>query len=189
MDIKDKDYIDFLLKNDSQGLEKIYQNFLPRIKKLITNNGGSDADALDVFQDALIILFEKARKADFVLKSKFYTLLYGVCRNLWGNRLQKKSFKTVTIEEDDKYIDEVNWSDLFLQQEEYKIYRTNFSKLGPDCQQLLKYFFNRTPMARIQEIMGYSSLGYTKKRKFQCKERLIKLIKSDPRYAEIMKDK
>ena len=34
--------------------------------------------------------------------------------------------------------------------------------------------------------MGYKSDKYAKKRKYQCKEKLIKKIKSDPKFKELM---
>ena len=41
-------------------------------------------------------------------------------------------------------------------------------------------------MAEIVEIMKYSSVSYAKKRKFQCKEKLIKLISNDASYQELI---
>jgi len=59
--------------------------------------------------------------------------------------------------------------------------------LGPDCQQLLQLFFAKVKMAAVAERMGYASEGYAKKRKYQCKEQLIKHVKADARYAELSK--
>ena len=39
----------------------------------------------------------------------------------------------------------------------------------------------------IARILGFKSDQYVKKRKHQCKEKLIASIKSDPRYKEILK--
>lgn len=40
-------------------------------------------------------------------------------------------------------------------------------------------------MARIAELMGYGSVSYARKRKFQCKEKLIALTKAAPLYREL----
>jgi RNA polymerase sigma factor (sigma-70 family) len=188
MDHKQDDYIYFIVTNDKKGLSSIYKNFLPRIKSLITSNGGSNDDALDIFQDAILIIYEKVKEDDFELKSQFYTLLHGICRNLWGNRLQKKSFKEVTIPEDIKYKSDHNIVEAMLRNEESMIFWSNFKKLGEDCQKLLTLFFEKIKMNQITEEMGYGSLSYTKKRKFQCKEKLVSMIKSDSRYIELMKE-
>jgi RNA polymerase sigma factor (sigma-70 family) len=182
----DEHYINAIRNNDRKGLQQLYQEFLPRISAFIRKNGGKDADAKDVFQDALIVIFKKVQEADFQLTSGFYTLLYGICRNLWGNRLQKKSGNEVSIPEDYKYTGEAGLSQLLEQQEEEQIFWDAFRQLGQDCQQLLQWFFAKVKMAEIAERMEYSSVGYAKKRKFQCKEQLIQRVKADARYSELM---
>ncbi len=183
----DEQHLQAIRKNDRPGMQRIYQDFLPRISRLIRQNGGTTEDAKDIFQDALIIIFRKASEPGFRLTSGFYTLLYGVCRNLWGNRLQKKSGNEVSLPEDYKYKAEPGMGTLIEEQEETKVFWDAFQRLGEDCQRLLQLFFAKTKMAAIAEKMGFSSVGYAKKRKFQCKEQLIKLVKSDARYAELAK--
>ena len=143
-------------------------------------------DRKGLHQDALIVIFKKVQEADFQLTSGFYTLLYGICRNLWGNRLQKKSGNEVSIPEDYKYTGEAGLSQLLEQQEEEQLFWDAFRQLGQDCQQLLQWFFAKVKMAEIAERMEYSSVGYAKKRKFQCKEQLIQRVKADARYSELM---
>jgi len=182
-------YLQYITKNDRLGLQKIYSLFLPRIAKFIVANGGNVHDAKDVFQDAIVIIYQKARQQDFELKSKFSTLLYGVCRNLWGNRLQKVSRKRVTFLGDDKYKDiAADFGGTMEKEEKSKLLWAAFKHLGKECQQLMKLFFAKKKMAEIVEIMGYNSLGYAKKRKYVCKERLVKKIKESEEYRVIIED-
>ncbi len=186
MNETDQQYIQAIRENNSQGLRRLYDQFLPRIAYFISKNGGSFDDAKDVFQDALIIIFQKAREDHFQLTSSFYTLLYGVCRNLWGNRLQKKSRTEVTLNDDYKYTSEPGLDQLVEQQEEKQVFWDAFKKLGRDCRQLLQLFFAKVKMAQIVEQLGLSSVSYAKKRKFQCKEQLVKWVKADERYQELI---
>ena len=183
----DQIYIDFITSGNSEGLQQIYKLFLPRITQFITRNGGNADDAKDVFQDAIIIIYEKAKHEDFTLSSGFYTLLYGICRNVWGNRLQKKSRQTVTLLDDYKYSNYVvdGLNELIEREEEAKVFWSAFQKLGEDCQRLLRLFFDKVKMSEIVKIMGLSSESYAKKRKFVCKERLVKLVRADARFAEL----
>lgn len=178
-------YINAIQTGDTKGLREIYSQFLPKIISLISNNGGSADDAQDIFQDAILVIYEKSKKKDFKLSSGFYTLLYGICRNLWGNRLQKSSFKNVTLTDHTKYTSETNQEDALLKAEEERVFWDNFKKLGADCQKLMQLFFEKVKMDEITKIMGYSSTGATKKRKFTCKERLLSFIKTDVRYSEL----
>jgi len=170
---KEDEFIHAIKTGDSNSLRHIYEIFQPRIRKLITSNGGSEDDAQDIFQSAILTIYEKVQSENFKLTSKFYTLLYGICRNLWGNRLQKKSFKEVTLLEDIKYRSEDNIEFDIEKTEEQELFWTSFEKLGEDCQKLLRLFFDREKMEKIAQMMGYGSVSYAKKRKFQCKEKLI----------------
>ena len=180
-------FIKAIISGDSNGLRQIYEQFLPRIRRLITSNGGSEEDAQDIFQSAILTIYEKAQKENFQLTSKFYTLLYGICRNLWGNRLQKKSFKEVTLLEDVKYKSEDNIEFDIEKTEEQELFWSSFQKLGEDCQKLLRLFFDKEKMEKIAQLMGYGSVSYAKKRKFQCKEKLVEWVKKDIRFKELKK--
>lgn len=181
---QDQKHLFALQHGDKKGLEKIYRDFLPRIRSLITRNGGNDSDAVDVFQDALVILFQKSRQEGFQLTSAFSTLLYGVARNIWGNRLQKRSRSEVTLSDDIKFNTGEDLAHLIQEEEKRTIFYDAFRKLGPDCQKLLQLYFEKKSMLEIAENLGYASEGYAKKRKFQCKEQLIQFVKLDHRYLD-----
>ena len=186
MSKKEDSHIRAIRQNDTKGLRQIYKDFLPRIANFIRKNGGSNDDAKDVFQEALVVIYKKVHAGNFQLTSGFYTLLYGVCRNIWGNQLQKKSRKEVTLLDDYKYTIEPGFESLLENQEKSKLFWDAFKKLGKDCQTLLQLFFAKVKMAEIVEKMNLSSVSYAKKRKFQCKEQLIRFVKADARYLELL---
>ncbi len=179
-------YLVAIQSSDPQGLKAIYRDFLPKIRTFVSRNGGSEADAEDVFQDALLVLFDKTRKDDFVLSSAFYTLLYGICRNLWGNRLQKKSRTEVTLQDDFKYSDEESILFNLEEAERQSLFWDSFHRLKPECQTLLQLFFKKKSMEEIATTLSFSSVAYAKKRKFLCKEQLIKFVKADRRYQSYL---
>ncbi|HQU59799.1 MAG: sigma-70 family RNA polymerase sigma factor [Phaeodactylibacter sp.] len=185
MDKTSNDHLDALVRGDQKGIREIYQQYLPRINRLITSNGGNGEDAKDVFQEALMVVYEKATGPDFRLTSSLYTLLYGVCRNIWGNRLQRKSRTEVTFGDHDKYKLSESLEEAIEQEEEHTVFWEAFERLGDDCQRLLRLFFDKIKMEEIAEVMGYGSTSYAKKRKFQCKEQLVSLVKSDNRFREL----
>jgi RNA polymerase sigma factor (sigma-70 family) len=181
----DHNYLEAIRTGNTDGLRNIYREFLPGIRRLITRNGGSADDAMDIFQDALVILYEKCRSANgLTLTSSFYTLLYGICRNLWGNRLQKKSRSEVTLPDDLKLQDDTDLQRLIIREEENRIFWDAFRKLGKECQALLQLFFEQKKMEEIAETLSLSSVSYAKKRKFQCKEQLVNWVQHDPRYQD-----
>ena len=182
------DYIKAILEGDRLALRRLYEEQLPVIHRLIANHGGSPANAQDIFQDAVLIVFQKARKHGFQLSSQFSTFFYGICRNLWLNcRTKKSTSAEVTLTKDIKYIpDDTALEDDLLYVEQGNLFWKAFRQLGEDCQQVLELFFQKTQMDAIAAKMGYGSAGYAKRRKMQCKERLTELIRNSPDYSELI---
>lgn len=185
MDLKDQDYLKGLKQGDSAVLRKLYDRFLPPVVRLVENNSGSRDDALDVFQEAVMVLYRKVRQDDFELTSALSTYIYAICRNHWMKRLNKKSFSEVSIQDDGVYKSEENFVLEMEAQEKYRLFKSKLAKLGEDCRNILELFFKGTSMEKIALQMGLSSVGYAKKRKFQCKEQLMKGIRSDKLFEEL----
>lgn len=181
----DTSYLEAVRTNDEKRIREIYAAFLPRITHFIQKNGGTLEDAQDVFQDALITVYRKSKEHDFVLTSQFYTFLYGICRNLWGNRLQKKSRTELPITDTYHYQNIPAIDQLLANVEEENLFWDAFHRLSPDCQELLHLFFDKVKMETIAEKQNLSSVSYAKKKKFQCKEKLVALVKADPRFNEL----
>ena len=183
--MSDQDFLEGLRKADNSVLRVLYDRYLPAIVRLVENNSGGRDDALDVFQDALIVLHRKAKTDDFRLTSSLSTFLYAVCRNLWMKKLNKKSFSEVSIKDTGVYKSDEDLIDDLDKQEKYRLFKSKLNELTGNCKQILEMFLNGVDMKRIAEKLGLASVAYAKKRKFVCKEQLVKLIKNDTRYQEL----
>lgn len=180
--MNDKNYIKGLLNHDSKILSAIYQNFAPRIQQHVVGKGGTVEDARDVFQDALMIIYNKAKQPDFELTSQFYTYLFGICRFIWDRKRKKKANNTVTIPEDNRYKSDSNIEQDIINRERHKIFQDNFSKLGTFCQQLLDLFHQKKNMIEIANQLNLKNAHTTRTRKYRCQKKLEDLIKSDQRF-------
>lgn len=185
--IRDDEYLAGIRKSDPRILNRIYQDFFPRIANAIRQNSGYETDARDIFQDALVVIFKKARDPEFRLTSSFYTYLYAVSRNLWLKKLRKKDRDWVTIDREMESIDdgpELLDEEIRLEAQ-YQLYRRKLKELGDQCRELLLLSLSGMRVAEIVKKMGFSSEGYARKRKFKCKEQLIKLVRKDPEFAHL----
>jgi len=88
-DHQDKKYINALQNSDNQGISKIYQDFSNGISNWVIQNSGTIQDAEDIFNEAIIVIFERVKRTDFELKYSFEKWLFGICRNKWMNHLKK----------------------------------------------------------------------------------------------------
>jgi len=173
-----------IVENNPVVLRQISAEHLPGIINYICKNRGTVEEAKDVFQDALLICYDKAQDEKFELKGQFGGYLYGICRFLWLRKLKKKSNITVTTLEDNIELVDPAWLASQEGEERWQLFQEIFTRLGSDCQRVLQLFFKGTRLAAIAEEMGYTNT-YVKLKKYQCKERLTKWIQSDERYQAL----
>ena len=186
----DEAIINGLKKRDSGIIRYIYKEYYPTIKFLITTNSGTETDAEDVFQDALVVLYRKIARENLVLTSSFKTFLYSICRNLWLQRLDRRVFRNEFLEmEDLGELQEISFNEPpEEEQEKYRLFQQHFFRLSEDCQKVLKLFMSKTSLKEIADIMGFKTEKYAKTRKFMCKEKLKNSIVNDPSFKKYLSD-
>ncbi len=185
----DGEILEGLVRQDEKIIRFIFNEHFNTIRSFIQRNKGTVEDAEDVFQDAIVIIYQKARDRELSLECSFKTFLYSVCRHVWLQKLEKSRINPANIGDIENFIElsNVMMYDLYDEERErVKIFQQHFLALGEDCQKLLRLFMRKTPLSEIMKIMGYKSVKYTKTRKFLCKERLKKRIKNDPRSKNFM---
>jgi RNA polymerase sigma factor (sigma-70 family) len=168
----------------------IYKEFFPLIKFLVTENGGADEDAEDIFQDGIIILYNKISLNQLVLTSSFKTYMYSVCRNLWLQKLNKRKAIYDKLSDVEEFIDlptDILQEASIEETERHRIIQIHFLSLPDDCQKVLKLFIKNVPLREIAGIMGFKTENYAKTRKYLCKEDLKKRIADDPRSQKFLK--
>lgn len=189
MNIPEEDnIIKGLIAGDEEVINSFYADNLPKIKSYILNNSGSNADAEDVFQDALVFTYQKLKEKSLALNCSLTTYVYAVSRNLWMNTLRKrkKIIPRDTLPEARDILTRDALEEL-QRFERQSLFQKNFLKLGESCQKLLGFFFQGNSMREISEFMEYSE-GYTRKKKFECKKQLLEIIEKDPLFQELRTD-
>ncbi|WNH13890.1 RNA polymerase sigma factor [Thalassobellus suaedae] len=146
------------------AFSKLYSLY-PKIEALVLSKGGQKQDALDVFQEALIILNRNLEKSDFKLTSSFYTYLYSVSRFIWKDA-QKKFSKEELHNLNDT---EVEYFNSVLEEKKYQLAEHAFLELGERCQQLLQLFYNKAmSFKEIAKVMQFKSEKIAKNQKYKC---------------------
>jgi RNA polymerase sigma factor (sigma-70 family) len=176
--INEKELLKGLARNDKNAVETIYREHYKIIQTLIINNNGLPDDARDIFQEAMIVLYEKARSGDFELNCQIRTYLYSVSRRLWLKRLQQLnrysadlvSTDNVVAVEDD--LEEHNRRDA-----EFDMMNKAMGSLGEPCKSLLEAFYlKKKNMQEIAADFGYTNAENAKTQKYKCLVRLKKLF-------------
>jgi RNA polymerase sigma factor (sigma-70 family) len=182
----DNKYVTALLQNDTVLLEELYRNYSGKIKYMVMQNNGTEADVADVFQEAIIDIYKKA-KAGFTLTCPMEAFIYLICRNRWMNRITRKKYTNVTFADDEGYSNLVsedsfaNAEQILVSQNRKNLIETKLGELGESCRQLLQYNWGGKKLEEIAELMK-TSYAYIRKKKGDCMGKLIELIKSSPDY-------
>jgi len=187
----DEEIILGLRKRDNRVLQYIYKNSFNPVKQLILNNTGSDSDAEDIFQEALIIVFKKLKEEpDFELSSAFNTYIYSISRLLWLKHLRQ--IRKIEIDPLNRDMEErIEFEEpLPVQDKDLRmaIYQRTLLKIPEDCQKILRLTAQDITSKEIARQLGFRSEGYVRKRRHFCKEFLINKIKEDPDYQAMFED-
>lgn len=175
-----------LKDSDNVVLRYVYKKYYPEIRFFVIKNSGSDDDAKDTFQEALIVIYKKLKDGSLDLSCSFKTYLYSVARNIWLRHLSKNRIKTHELSDNQVFVDmDDNMESILSEQERFRLYQKHFLTLHKDCQTILKLFLEKIPLREIQKRMNLKSEKYVKKRKYQCKEILVKRIQNDPNYKHL----
>ncbi|MDX2190339.1 MAG: sigma-70 family RNA polymerase sigma factor [Bacteroidota bacterium] len=170
--LKDSDVIEKIKKGEESALDYLYKKNYKMMVNLVLKNNGTEDEAKDVFQDALIVFWQKTTSGELVMTSKISTYLYSVCQNLWRKELERKSKHSNEEKDVAESVDyEVN--------ERVQIIHKCLDEIGEACKKILSYYyFEELSMIDIADKMGFANADTAKTKKYKCKQELDKLIKT-----------
>lgn len=173
---EDHRYIEALRKGDNLLLEELYENYSKTVTRWVMNNSGNLADARDVFQEAIIALYNKACDPSYLLTCPIGGLLVQICKNKWIDQIRKKNKDTeVRIIEKERYTGEQGTTSQLEIIEEEEIRQSKldkaFAQLSELCQQLLKLYAKGLKADAIRVQLGMENTNTLYRRKNACTER------------------
>ncbi len=170
--LNEKEIFDRICKGDEKALEILYKKYYRMMTKLVISNSGTEEEARDIYQDALIVFWQKAASGNLVLTSKMSTFIYSICQNLWRKELDRK--RRLSNEEKDSPVE----LDTETAEKE-KIVARCIEQLGETCKKVLMYYyFEEMSMQDIADKLGFANTDTAKTKKYKCKKKLDDLIKA-----------
>jgi RNA polymerase sigma factor (sigma-70 family) len=177
-EINEKALLEGLAASDKKAIETIYRDNFNMVQSLVINNNGSADDAKDVFQEAMIVLYEKARSETFELNCQIKTYIYSVCRRLWLKRLQQFNRYSPPVEGLEPTVaveDEIE--EHAKRNTEFEMMEKAIGSLGEPCKSLLEaYYLQNQNMQIIAANFGYTNADNAKNQKYKCLMRLKKIF-------------
>lgn len=173
----EKTLLQGLAHNDKKAVEAIYRENYNMVQSLIISNNGSSDDAKDIFQEAMIVLYEKARSGTFELSCQIKTYIYSVCRRLWLKRLQQTNRYTEVGNLESIVAVEDDVEEHIRRNAEFEMMDKAIGSLGEPCKSLLEAFYlQKKSMQDIAAGFGYTNAENAKTQKYKCLIRLKKIF-------------
>lgn len=174
--LRDDKILNQLRKGNKEMFHELYLYF-PMVRKMIIRSGGSDNDAKDIFQNAIIRFYKKALDPEFYLSTKISTHLYAISQNQFFNLLRKRK-KEQVLEIDRQIID--HEIEQVQAQEHSPLFGTVKKLLNelriPRKDIIIINTYRGYSFDYIAKKMGYRNSKHAKQQKYKHLLRLRKMI-------------
>jgi len=152
----------------------LYKKAFPAVAKYVSKKGGSFDEAKDVFQDALVIFYEKTTTGPIALHVNEQAYLMGIVKNLWAKRFNL-SVNNLSLDAENVHFDFADAEDTQPSSNKLMSY---LETAGQKCMEMLKaFYYDNLPVVEIAELFGYSGERSATVQKYKCMEKVRETIK------------
>jgi DNA-directed RNA polymerase specialized sigma24 family protein len=151
----------------------LYQQAFPLVAKYVHTMGGTFEEAKDVFQDALVIYYEKLATSNVNLTFSERSYILGIAKHLWSkkNKLNNRytslpdSLQGIAMEES---------AGQSSAEKVLELLHTS----GQKCMELLRaFYYDKLPMYKIASRFKFSSDRSATVQKYKCLEKVRDIVK------------
>lgn len=174
----DTQLLNAIRQGDDSALGILYNKNLRMIIKYFLTNNGTEEEAKEYLQDALVIFWEKVRNDQFELKSKITTFIFSIVKNRWLRELARRKKHTNLDSVEANPDGTANAEEEYQINETAEIVRDCINRLSQLCQKILKYYYyDNMSMTEISKLTGLANENVAKAKKYQCKKELEGLVR------------
>lgn len=169
-----------MLKESSDALTMVYEKHKEYCLKFMNSMFDDRDEIKDIYQDAVIVFYEKAITPDFNLTCSIQTYLNSICRNQILGRLAKmKKTTSTSMMGNEGFLENLtDWfDDSHLVSNDrvaaLKVILTEMKESTSKCYDILvRFFYQNQSMDKIAEALGYTNADNAKNQKYRCQEKL-----------------
>jgi DNA-directed RNA polymerase specialized sigma24 family protein len=159
---------------DVEGREKLfinlYKSSFPNVARYVSKMGGSFDEAKDIFQDALVIYYEKEVSDSLSVAINEKAYLMGIAKHLW---LKKHHVDSKEVSLDGFDVE----SETEAQPSDNKIF-SFLQTAGKKCMDLLRsFYYDQLPLTEAAELFGFSGVRSATVQKYKCLEKIRETVK------------
>jgi DNA-directed RNA polymerase specialized sigma24 family protein len=162
----------------SQEREKtfmhLYEEVFPVVADLVSKQGGSLQDAKDIFQDALVIFYEKSVNGELRVTLSNEAYLVGIVKHLWIRKF-KSGLRLISLDHFEREI--ILPEDAITTSFNNRLLRL-LEVSGKKCLELLKsIYYDNQSMDEVSRTFGFSGAHSASAQKYKCLEKMKDTVK------------
>jgi RNA polymerase sigma factor (sigma-70 family) len=153
---------------------ELYETAFPLVARFVGKMNGSFDDAKDIFQDALVLFYEKTQQRNFRPAVSDEAYILGIAKHLWIRKFNR-DIKNVPP---DRFEAEISLDDNAATINESKLLQL-LESTGKKCLDLLRaFYYEKLPMRNIAHLFNYRSEHSATVQKYKCIEKIREEIKT-----------
>ncbi len=174
--LSDAEIIRGIACRSDDAFRALYHAHTGQLTRFVQNNNGSQQDAQDIEQKAIIVLYEKVIQGNFSLSSKLSTFLFGVGKNLWYKELNKRSKSQAHKVSIEPVYEEISFS-MDTEDDDEAILIKYFRQLGDSCRRILRgKYYDKLSDKELSSAIGTITEDNIRKRRYKCLQQLKKMF-------------
>ena len=152
----------------------LYKSVFPALSRYVSRMGGSFEEAKDVFQDALIIYYEKMVVSSHATPGRNgHAYLLGIARHLWLQKY-RNSGRNVPLDDLDHQLLNEDQQPAFVAEKLMRYLEAS----GQKCMEMLKaFYYDKLPVQQLANLFGYTSVRSATVQKYKCLEKIRDHVK------------
>jgi RNA polymerase sigma factor (sigma-70 family) len=171
--------LDQIRKGKDEALVRLYAMNERQVTSYVTRNNGSQDDAEDMLQEALVVLWERVRTGRYEHTAKISTFVFATVKNMWLRKIARSKREIASdMQNDLTPSNDGSVLDDMIETEEAEAVSAALNALGDPCRQLLLlYYWEELSMDEIAMQMNFANADTVKSKKYQCKKALRQLLR------------
>jgi RNA polymerase sigma factor (sigma-70 family) len=173
-------------------IKAFYDHTFDRLTAWLVYKGATLEDAKDVFQDAIVVLIQKAKENPEAMPKSLFPYFYQICKHIWFRRLRNERYKQSLVDIDDLLDEETAHAWMLLEQDEENeddaassiLMQLIENALDGPCRLIFEAMMKKKHYdgAELAVKLGLPSANAVAQKAKRCKAKIIQTALSDPYY-------
>ena len=185
---------EFLQPDINRPVRYLYEHFFEDAATEIRLKGGTEEDAADIFQEAVLILIDNIKSGKFRHESSVKTFLVGIAHNLW--LFEKRTRERRASRELNFSLSETNYSEAenfeigerIFSKSNTDVIQTIFKHVGEICSKILVgFYYENSSMKSLLQRFHFDNEQVLRNRKARCMKKLKKFLTEQPELLRQLK--